>query len=115
MNSSMVKFEHVVAEYEALGYTFSDNKQTLQVKTAQTINLDELKEVLLSTDASLLTKYGWIFDGKSKFLDAKDSEPGRITFTTCPRTGNSFLRMYMENITGVTTGNDMPSNLTLFI
>ncbi len=32
----------------------------------------------------------------------------RVAFASYPRTGNSFLRKILENITGVFTGSDMP-------
>lgn len=42
-----------------------------------------------------------------KFLDGKVSLSGdRIHFASFPRSGNSFLRKYVEKITGVYTGSD---------
>jgi hypothetical protein len=29
-----------------------------------------------------------------------------ITYTSYPRSGNTFLRKYLENITGIATGSD---------
>ena len=47
----------------------------------------------------------WIFDGNFRFLDQSPLPKGRVGFTSYPRSGNSFLRRYIEQITGVTTGS----------
>ena len=58
-----------------------------------------------------------MFEGGPRFLDCKDSVPGRVAYATFPRTGNTFLRKYFENITGVFTGSEMapPPSLQLLI
>ena len=59
-------------------------------------------------------EYEELISGKSKFLDSKISMIGnRVAFTSYPRTGNSFLRKILENITGVFTGSDMPLWITM--
>ena len=56
-----------------------------------------------------MTEYESLISGKTKFLDSKVSMIGnRVAFASYPRTGNSFLRKILENITGVFTGSDMP-------
>ena len=36
-----------------------------------------------------------------------------VALASFPRTGNSFLRKIIEQVTGVFTGSDMPIDLTL--
>ena len=56
-----------------------------------------------------MAEYESLISGKTKFLDSKVSMLGnRVAFASYPRTGNSFLRKILENITGVFTGSDMP-------
>lgn len=44
-----------------------------------------------------------MFDGDFKFLDGA-ALPTKIAFNTYPRSGNSFLRKYLEQMTGISTG-----------
>ena len=37
----------------------------------------------------------------------------KVSYSTFPRVGNSFLRKYLQMITGVATGSDMPMELNL--
>lgn len=49
-----------------------------------------------------------------KFLDKKsDMKGNRVSLATYPRTGNSFLRKILEQITGVFTGSSMQLDLTI--
>jgi hypothetical protein len=62
----------------------------------------------LSKDEELLKSNDWIFNDKLKyFLDGQPFD-NRLVFASSPRTGNSFLRKYLENTLGVYTGADMP-------
>ena len=70
---------------------------------AKTINFNKLIEVLKSSDAKLFDDNKWMFDGDFKFLDGQKL-PSKIAFNTFPRSGNSFLRKYMEQMTGISTG-----------
>jgi len=36
-----------------------------------------------------------------------------VSYTSYPRSGNTFLRKYLENITGLATGSDMVMKFTL--
>ena len=80
--------------------------------TAPRVNLAKLKDILLSTDQELLKENSWIFEGDSKYLDGTDPATQRVAFCTMSRSGNSFFRKYLENITGVTTGCALVSTLT---
>lgn len=56
-----------------------------------------------------MAEYESLISGKTNFLDSEISMIGnRVAFASYPRTGNSFLRKILENITGVFTGSDMP-------
>jgi len=72
---------------------------------------------LKSSDASLLESNRWIFEDlkDSKYLTVNNPKSGRtvhtegevVSYCSYPRCGNSFLRKYLQNITGVATGSDM--------
>lgn len=51
------------------------------------------------------------FSGQAKFLSGCRSQA--ISYTSYPRSGNTFLRKYLENITGVATGSDQLMKFTL--
>ena len=74
--------------------------------------MTELLSVLKSKDESVFRDYSWLWDGTSHFLDQKESllteHENHVTFTSYPRSGNSFLRKYVEQITGIATGSTMP-------
>ena len=76
------------------------------------LNLDDVKRVLLSKDRALLKKSEWMFNGDSKYLDGTWSSPSRIAFCSISRSGNSFYRKYLENITGIVTGCGLDAALT---
>jgi hypothetical protein len=83
-------------------------------ETTPTINFDFFKELLLSIDFSRQQEYDALISGECKFLDKKSEMKGdRVAFASFPRTGNSFLRKILEQITGVFTGSDMPLMLTM--
>lgn len=74
-----------------------------------TINFDKLKFLLLSSDNELNKKNLENFAStlEPKFLDSRVSMIGnRIHMASFPRSGNSFLRKFIEQITGVITGSD---------
>lgn len=54
-----------------------------------------------------------MFEGDSKFLTlgldsaSPDSTGNKVAYMSYPRCGNSFLRKYLQLITGVATGADM--------
>ena len=82
-----------------------DSLGRVEASTARTINLQGLFDILKSKDESVMAKNAWIFDGKFRFLDKQALPKGRVGFTSYPRSGNSFLRRSIEQITGVTTGS----------
>lgn len=48
-----------------------------------------------------------MFEGGAKFLDGKKNTGNKLAFISFPRSGNSFLRKYLESLTGVITGSDV--------
>ena len=46
-----------------------------------------------------------LFGSKAKFLSG--TRPRSISYASYPRSGNTFLRKYLENVTGVATGSDV--------
>lgn len=76
---------------------------TVAVTTAKTINCKNLYAMLRSKDEALFASSKWIFDGDFKFCDGAEL-PSKIAFNTYPRSGNSFLRKFLEQCTGISTG-----------
>ena len=93
------------------GYAHFHSNGTVYATTARTINYDWLKQTLTSRDESAFTDNKWVWDGNFRFLDKSvplnGAAANRINFTSFPRSGNSFLRHYVEQISGVTTGSTM--------
>lgn len=101
------RFERLHAAH----YTLSSNL-TMLPKKHLTVNFNWLKELLLSKDISrldLLTELG----SNPKFLDKSVDLSGQnICFASYPRTGNTMLRTFLEQCTGIHTGADMPLEIT---
>ena len=59
----------------------------------------------------------WVFQDQddSKYLNVADPPSGKtvestgnmVGYASYPRSGNTFLRKYLENVTGIATGSDM--------
>lgn len=45
------------------------------------------------------------------FLDGKSISGDKTCYMTYPRSGNTFLRKYLELITGITTGSEIEANV----
>ena len=93
-------------------YTLSEDLALIP-KSHRLINFNWLKDLLLSKDLTRLhelTKLG----EDPMFLDQSVSLKGQnICFASFPRTGNTFLRTFIEQCTGVYTGSDMSLLITL--
>lgn len=48
-----------------------------------------------------------------KFLDGADISGNSVAIQSFPRSGNTWLRKIMENITGVFSGSDMSFDVTI--
>ena len=54
-----------------------------------------------------VTKLQWAEDGHFRFLHGRGDLTGNmVALQSFPRSGNTFLRCYLEAITGVVTGSD---------
>jgi hypothetical protein len=104
------KFSEIM-ETDYNGYGLGADERTLVAKTARTVNLKELKKVLLSKDMSLYEENKWMFEGGAKFLDGEDINGSKIGMVTYPRTGNTFLRKLLQEITGIATGSDQHADI----
>ncbi len=73
-----------------------------------TIDMDELLALLRSKDIGYYNQVKDKFFGKqSRYTTGKAAEQSSIMYATYPRSGNSLMRKYFENITGIATGSDM--------
>lgn len=90
--------------------------------SAPRLNFNELKEVLCASTGS---KANWEayenFMAKIKegnechFLDNQvDMTGNRVALQSFVRSGNTFIRRYLEQVTGIVTGADMHIDLTFF-
>jgi len=71
-----------------------------------------MRELYLSKDMSRLPEL-ITFGENPKFLDNTEKMTGNnIAFASFPRTGNSFLRKFIEQSTGLWTGSNMPNYVT---
>ena len=85
--------------------------QFVPTANAETINFSDLKSILLSKD---MEKYALLNQmtrgGKCLLLDGSfdlNQECDKVSFCSFARSGNTFLRCYLEQVTGVFTGADM--------
>lgn len=62
---------------------------------------------MLGTDLSKDSEFAWIAKERDRFLDKSVSmrEHG-VAFNSYPRSGNTLLRVYLEQVTGITTGSN---------
>lgn len=92
-------------------YRYNEKMIMKPKENTPVINFDHLKKLLLgpADDQENLKEYNRIVDpDHPKFLDLKCTMKGnRVAFASFPRSGNSFLRKMLEQITGVFTGSDL--------
>ena len=105
--------------YKKYGYVTDDMMLIRAGPETKVVDFGQLWEVLRSDDPALLESSSWMFDrDDAKFLDMKsertvDSMGQKICFASFPRCGNSFLRKYLQMITGIATGADISIEATL--
>jgi hypothetical protein len=63
--------------------------------------------LMKSKDFEEYEKNRWIFEGTSKFLDASDIDDNQIGIFSYYRAGNTFIRKYLESLTGISTTSNM--------
>jgi len=83
-----------------------------------TVEIDELNRFFVSKEQADLDLYEATKNDKfkakaAKFLSALPAHA--ISYTSWPRSGNTFLRTYLENITGIATGSDQLMQFSLNI
>ena len=92
------------------GYCLSQNGHIVP-STDETLNLDELLDFFRSTDLSRYEKEKAKFFGPSaRYTTGNAVEQMKVLFATYPRSGNSMMRKYFENISGLVTGTDNDVN-----
>ena len=80
----------------------------LRDKSRGSVSLKELTRVFLSKDMKVYEEYKRKYpdDGMLKFLDGEPIKGDKVCFNSYLRSGNTFLRKYIEMITGVATGSE---------
>jgi hypothetical protein len=96
-------------------YELDNRMRLIPGPETATVNFNELKAILMSKDLSRNEELSWT-KASLRFLDASvDMVGNRVCFASYARTGNTMIRKYLEAITGVYTGCDMPLEATLQI
>lgn len=96
-----------------LDFTLEKKNLTLIPRAHVTIDFKFLKDLLLSTDLSRLDNLRELGQ-KNRFLDKTfDMTGNRIAFSSYPRSGNTFLRTFIEQCTGLYTGCDISLSIIL--
>lgn len=102
------------ARFKPLGYTVGDKERVRATESAKTVEFTELWDILTSSDEQKLKDNEWIFSDIKNPLFLKRGSAvnvattgNHVGFLSYPRSGNSFLRKYLSNITGIQTGSDM--------
>ena len=82
--------------------------------TREEVSLDGLIKLFKSKDLDAYEEYkkAYLDDKKLRFLDMKSDKNNIVAYKSFPRSGNTFLRKYIELITGVPTGSEMPLSIT---
>jgi len=88
------------------GYVLDAEMKVRPGPTTKTINLNFLVDLFRSQDEQLYRENAWMFDGEFRFLDGERNASNKVALISWPRSGNSFTRRYLENLTGITTGAD---------
>lgn len=90
------------------GYSLDGRNRVVPGLDTPTLNFDQVKETLLGKDLSRDSEFNWITKERDRFLDQSVSmrEHG-VGFCSYPRSGNTLLRVYLEQITGITTGSNV--------
>ena len=85
-----------------------DRSGRLMNKTDLVVRMDELLQLLRSKDIFRYESQKHLFFGEqARFTTGNSDEQMRVVYATYPRSGNSLMRKYFENVTGTATGSDM--------
>ena len=70
--------------------------------------MDELLALLRSNDIARYEREKAKFFGVTgRYTTGNAAEQMSVSFSTFPRSGNSMMRKYFENVTGIATGEEM--------
>ena len=83
------------------GYMLDKYMHVVARPETATINLQTLMSLLKSSDEQLWQRSKWMFDGHFRFLDGQANKSQKVAFCSFPRSGNTFLRRYLEMLTGI--------------
>ena len=94
------------------GYSIAEDTRIVPGPSIQKIKFTDLKEMLLCQDMDSYDQiYRTLYENdKCSFLDASCnllSTGHSVAFQSFVRSGNTFLRRYLEQTTGIWTGSDM--------
>ena len=90
------------------GYMLDQKTHLIVPTTDHRVNVDELFALFRSKDVERYEREKDKFFGPSgRYTTENAQEQMSIMFTTFPRSGNSMMRKYFENITGLATGSDL--------
>ena len=70
-------------------------------------------DLLKSSDEALWDRSKWMFDGNFRFLDNEENKSNKVGFCSFPRSGNTFMRRYLELLTGIQTGADCTFDVSI--
>jgi len=89
-------------------YSLDKNLRICITPESPVINFHQLKTLLLSKDPIKFGELEMLTSNGCKLLDEKVLMAGnRVAFTSYPRSGNSFLRKILEQVTGIFSGSDL--------
>ena len=99
----MLYSDHIRTLYP--GYTLDERCRVVPLTDTPTLNFNKVKEMLLGKDLSRSIEFGLMTKERDLYLDKSVSmlEHG-VAFNSYPRSGNTLLRVYLEQITRITTG-----------
>ena len=97
------------------GYLLDHRMRVVAGPETPVLNLRSITDLLKSSDEELWERSRWMFDGEFRFLDGQPNPSNKVAFMSFPRSGNTYLRRYMELLTGVITGADNTLHLNVMM
>ena len=89
------------------GYALQQSGHIMNVSD-RIVCMDQLQNLLRSKDLDRYEREKDIFFGpQARYTTGNASEQATVVYATYPRSGNSLMRKYFENVTGTATGSDM--------
>ena len=109
------KFSEKFQRLYPTGYMLDKSQHIVASPQTPTINLAQLTGLFISSDENLWERSKWMFDGHFRFLDGQPIKSNKIAFCSFPRSGNTFLRKYLEMLTGIATGADLSLHVNMIL